>query len=110
MLAQAWCAVDIRAARAEMRKVLARHVAGAFGQPAAERSAGTLAMGLGHVELGPVAGAGDDDATVQPAQLNPFGHNPLWYFLHDLIDCRLLNDPAAPKLFVPATDVKPGGP
>ena len=21
-----------------------------------------------------------------PAQLNPFGHNPLWYFLNDLVD------------------------
>jgi NTE family protein len=43
-----------------------------------------------------------------PAQLNPFGHNPLWYFLHDLVDCHLLSDPAAPKLFVSATDVETG--
>jgi NTE family protein len=43
-----------------------------------------------------------------PAQLNPFGHNPLWYLLHDLIDRRLLSDPAAPRLFVSATDVETG--
>jgi NTE family protein len=43
-----------------------------------------------------------------PAQLNPFGHNPLWYFLHDLVDQRLLRDPRAPKLFVSATDVETG--
>jgi len=43
-----------------------------------------------------------------PAQLNPFGHNPLWYFLHDLVDRRLLRDPAAPRLFVSATDVETG--
>jgi NTE family protein len=43
-----------------------------------------------------------------PAQLNPFGHNPLWYLLHDLVDCRLLCDPAAPRLFVSATDVESG--
>jgi NTE family protein len=43
-----------------------------------------------------------------PAQLNPFGHNPLWYFLHDLVEPRLLRDPGAPKLFVSATDVETG--
>jgi NTE family protein len=43
-----------------------------------------------------------------PAQLNPFGHNPLWYFLHDLVDQSLLRDPAAPKLLVSATDVETG--
>ena len=43
-----------------------------------------------------------------PAQLNPFGHNPLWYFLHDLVDPRLLCDPRAPRLFVSATDVETG--
>jgi NTE family protein len=43
-----------------------------------------------------------------PAQLNPFGHNPLWYFLHNLVDQRLLRDPRAPKLFVSATDVETG--
>ena len=43
-----------------------------------------------------------------PAQLNPFGHNPLWYFLHDLVDPHLLCDPGAPKLFVSATDVETG--
>ena len=43
-----------------------------------------------------------------PAQLNPFGHNPLWYFLHDLVEQRLLRDPLAPQLFVSATDVETG--
>ena len=43
-----------------------------------------------------------------PAQLNPFGHNPLWYFLHDLVDQRLLRDRRAPQLFVSATDVETG--
>ena len=43
-----------------------------------------------------------------PAQLNPFGHNPLWYFLRDLVDQRLLRDLRAPQLFVSATDVETG--
>jgi NTE family protein len=43
-----------------------------------------------------------------PAQLNPFGHNPLWYFLDDLVDPHLLQDPRAPKVFVSATDVESG--
>ena len=43
-----------------------------------------------------------------PAQLNPFGHNPLWYFLHDLVDQRRLREPRAPQLFVSATDVETG--
>jgi NTE family protein len=43
-----------------------------------------------------------------PAQINPFGHNPLWYFLNDLVDRRLLRDPRAPRLFVSATDVETG--
>ena len=43
-----------------------------------------------------------------PAQLNPFGHNPLWYLLNDLVEPHLLNDPAAPRLFVSATDVETG--
>jgi NTE family protein len=43
-----------------------------------------------------------------PAQLNPFGHNPLWYFLDDLVDPHLLQDPRAPRLFVSATDVESG--
>lgn len=43
-----------------------------------------------------------------PAQLNPFGHNPLWYFLRDLVDQRLLRDTRAPQLLVSATDVETG--
>jgi NTE family protein len=43
-----------------------------------------------------------------PAQLNPFGHNPLWYLLHDLLDRPLLCDARTPKLFVSATDVETG--
>jgi NTE family protein len=43
-----------------------------------------------------------------PAQLNPFGHNPLWYLLDDLLDRRWLRDPSAPRLFVSATDVETG--
>ena len=43
-----------------------------------------------------------------PAQLNPFGHNPLWYLLRDLVDPALLRDPRAPRLFVSATDVETG--
>ena len=43
-----------------------------------------------------------------PAQVNPFGHNPLWYVLLDLVDRRLLSDPKAPRLFVSATDVATG--
>ncbi len=43
-----------------------------------------------------------------PAQINPFGHNPLRPLLADLLDCRLLADPAAPRLTVAATDVETG--
>jgi NTE family protein len=43
-----------------------------------------------------------------PAQLNPFGHNPLRPLLMDLIEPHLLTDPAAPRLTVSATDVATG--
>jgi NTE family protein len=43
-----------------------------------------------------------------PAQLNPFGHNPLRHLLSGLLDRRLLTDPAAPRLTVAATDVETG--
>jgi len=43
-----------------------------------------------------------------PSQLNPFGHNPLRALLDDLIDPALLDDPAAPRLIVSATDVETG--
>jgi NTE family protein len=43
-----------------------------------------------------------------PAQLNPFGHNPLRPLLEDLIEPHLLTDPAAPRLTVAATDVATG--
>jgi NTE family protein len=43
-----------------------------------------------------------------PAQLNPFGHNPLRPLLEDLLDRRLLADPRAPRLTIAATDVETG--
>lgn len=43
-----------------------------------------------------------------PAQLNPFGHNPLRPLLQDLVRPELLADPRAPKLTVAATDVVTG--
>jgi NTE family protein len=43
-----------------------------------------------------------------PAQLNPFGHNPLRRLLADLLDPALLTDPRAPRLIVAATDVETG--
>ena len=43
-----------------------------------------------------------------PAQLNPFGHNPLRGLLADLLDPALLTDPSAPRLTVAATDVATG--
>jgi NTE family protein len=43
-----------------------------------------------------------------PAQINPFGHNPLRLLLADLIDRKLLTDPRAPVLTVAATDVATG--
>jgi len=43
-----------------------------------------------------------------PAQLNPFGHNPLRPLLADLLDSRLLAHPEAPRLTVSATDVASG--
>jgi NTE family protein len=43
-----------------------------------------------------------------PAQVNPFGHNPLRPLLNDLIEPHLLADASAPKLMVAATDVETG--
>jgi len=43
-----------------------------------------------------------------PAQINPFGHNPLRTLLEDLIEPHLLRDAAAPRLTVAATDVMTG--
>ena len=43
-----------------------------------------------------------------PAQVNPFGHNPLRPLLEDLIEPHLLTDPRAPRLTVAATDVETG--
>ncbi|HEY4043501.1 MAG TPA: patatin-like phospholipase family protein [Rhodopila sp.] len=43
-----------------------------------------------------------------PAQINPFGHNPMRGLLEDLIEPHLLSDPRAPKLTVAATDVVTG--
>jgi NTE family protein len=43
-----------------------------------------------------------------PAQVNPFGHNPMRALLEDLVDPALLDDPAAPRLIVSATDVETG--
>jgi NTE family protein len=43
-----------------------------------------------------------------PAQLNPFGHNPLTHLLADLIDRTWLTHPNAPRLTVSATDVETG--
>lgn len=43
-----------------------------------------------------------------PAQLNPFGHNPLRPLLWDLLDRDLLTRPGAPRLIVSATDVVTG--
>jgi NTE family protein len=47
------------------------------------------------------------DAALWPA-LWPFGHHPLRALLTDLIEPELLGDPAAPRLFVSATDVETG--
>jgi NTE family protein len=43
-----------------------------------------------------------------PNQLNPFGQNPLGPLLEDLLDLRAIRDPAAPRLYVAATDVESG--
>ena len=43
-----------------------------------------------------------------PAQLNPFGHNPLRHLLADLLDPDLLAHPSAPRLTVACTDVETG--
>jgi NTE family protein len=43
-----------------------------------------------------------------PAQLNPFGHNPLRLLLQDLVERDLLTHPSAPRLTVSATDVATG--
>jgi len=43
-----------------------------------------------------------------PAQMNPFGHNPMRALLEGLIQPHLLADPRAPRLTVAATDVETG--
>jgi NTE family protein len=43
-----------------------------------------------------------------PAQMNPFGHNPMRTLLEGLIEPALLADPRAPRLAVAATDVQTG--
>ncbi|MDE2580144.1 MAG: patatin-like phospholipase family protein [Rhodospirillales bacterium] len=43
-----------------------------------------------------------------PSQMNPLGLNPLRSVLADLLDRRLLADPAAPRLTVTATEVASG--
>lgn len=43
-----------------------------------------------------------------PAQLNPFGHNPLRPLLTDLLEPALLAHPSAPRLTVAVTDVETG--
>ncbi|MGH7042749.1 MAG: patatin-like phospholipase family protein [Acetobacteraceae bacterium] len=43
-----------------------------------------------------------------PSQINPLGLNPLRSVLADLLDRRLLADPAAPRLTVAATEVATG--
>lgn len=43
-----------------------------------------------------------------PAQLNPFGHNPLRPLLDGLLEPSLLAHPSAPRLTVAATDVATG--
>jgi NTE family protein len=43
-----------------------------------------------------------------PNQLNPFGQNPLEPLLEDMLDLDAIRDPAAPRLFVAATDVESG--
>jgi len=46
--------------------------------------------------------------SVSPYQFNPLGHNPLREILAALVDFELLKRPAAPRLFVSATDVGTG--
>ncbi len=43
-----------------------------------------------------------------PGQLNPFGQNPLEPVLTALLDLPAIRDPAAPRLYVAATDVESG--
>jgi NTE family protein len=43
-----------------------------------------------------------------PGQLNPFGQNPLEPLLELLLDTDAIRHPAAPKLFIAATDVETG--
>ena len=43
-----------------------------------------------------------------PGHLNPFGQNPLEPLLESLLDVDAIRDPAAPRLYVAATDVESG--
>jgi NTE family protein len=43
-----------------------------------------------------------------PAQLNPFGHNPLRAVIEDVLDRDALASPGAPRVTIAATDVETG--
>jgi NTE family protein len=43
-----------------------------------------------------------------PGQLNPLGQNPLAPLVNELLDLNAIRDPAAPRLYVGATDVESG--
>ncbi len=97
-------------ARAEMRRLWERVAAAHIFGPVNSTLDWMWGWDKG-VELGSeLAWAGLTNALrlFSPNQLNPFGQNPLEPLLDDMLDVDAIRDPAAPKLFVAATDVESG--
>jgi len=109
MLVQGWVRGGPEGARAEMRRLWQRV---SHAHALSPLQAAPLERWLwGHSDLSNnLMWQGWEVAMrmFSPAQLNPFGHNPMRLLLDDLVHPKLLADPAAPKLTVAATDVATG--
>jgi NTE family protein len=108
MLVQGLVRAGPQGARAEMRRLWHRisraHSLSPFQHAPLQRWLWGWDMSLNPLWQGVEAAM----RVFSPAQLNPFGHNPLRPVLEDLLDRRLLVHPLAPRLTVAATDVETG--
>jgi NTE family protein len=108
MLVQGLVRGGPEAARAEMRKLWRRisqaHSLSPFQHAPLQRWLWGWDMSVNPLWQGVEAAM----RLFSPAQLNPFGHNPLRPVLEDLLDRRLLGHVLAPRLSVAATDVETG--
>ncbi|HTW27558.1 MAG TPA: patatin-like phospholipase family protein [Acetobacteraceae bacterium] len=108
MLAQGWARDAAAGARREMRRlwhsVAAAHAFSPWRNSPLERWL------WGWDPSNSLAWQGMEAAMrlFSPAQLNPFGHNPLRPMIADLLDRTALTAPAAPRISIAATDVATG--